>query len=124
MPSKFTSFDGKLAEFNEKYKVNFSFEKHDSQSLLEEDLPELLVNQQKSFTEPNLAYHNSLLSIYRDCVENMIDKKYENFDPAALIQDFDALMSDYRGYCNSKGKPAPDPLGGSETDRNILNNMK
>ena len=124
MPSKFTGFDGKLAEFNEKYKVNFSFEKHESQSLLEEDLPELLVNQQKSFTEPNLAYHNSLLSIYRDCVENMIDKKYESFDPAALIQDFDALMSDYRDYCNSKEKPAPESLGGSATDRDILNLMK
>lgn len=125
MPSKFTGFDGKLAEFNEKYKVNFSFKKHESQSLHTDDIAPPLIDKMDSFTSPNLAYHNSLLSIYRDCVENlhMIDRKYETFDPGALVRDFDDLMDGYRDYCRSKGKPAPDALGGSITDRDIFTEM-
>ena len=124
MPSKFNGFDGKLAAFNERYKVNFSFEKHEAQSLETEDLAPSLQDKEDDLTRENLAYRNSLLSIYRDCVENMIDKKYESFDPGALIQDFEALMGDYRSYRTSKGKAAPDTLGGCETDRVILDDMK
>jgi hypothetical protein len=91
--------------------VNFSFEKYASQSLRQKNLSPALRGV-RGIGNENRAYRNALLNIYKECVENMMQKKYENFKPQDLLKDFENLMDGYRDYCRDKGKRAPESHGG------------
>ena len=111
MANKYEAYETRLQSFNNRYKVNFSFEKYASQSLRQKNLSPALQGV-RGIGNENRAYRNALLNIYKECVENMMQKKYENFKPQDLLRDFENLMNGYRDYCNDKGKRAPESHGG------------
>lgn len=111
MANKYEAYEGRLRGFNNKYKVNFSFEKYASQSLRQKNLSPALQGV-RGIGNENRAYRNALLNIYKECVENMMQKKYESFNPADLFKDFENLMNGYREYCSDKRKRAPAANGG------------
>ena len=111
MANKYESYETRLKGFNNRYKVNFSFEKYASQSLRQKNLSPALQGV-RGIGNENRAYRNALLNIYKECVENMMQRKYENFKPQDLLRDFENLMNGYRDYCNDKGKRAPESHGG------------
>lgn len=111
MPGKYEAYEKKLAGFNNRYQVNFSFENYDSQSLKDKNLIAPLKGV-KGISRENLKYRNAFLNIYKECVGNMIDKKYNTFNTEELVQDFEKLMNDYREYCSKNGETAPEANGG------------
>ena len=111
MPGKYEAYEKRLARFNNRYKVNFSFENYDSQSLKEKNLATPLKGV-KGISRENLKYRNAFLNIYKECVGNMVDKKLNTFKPEELAQEFEKLMTDYRQYCSENGETAPDVNGG------------
>ena len=111
MPGKYEKYESRLKSFNNRYKVNFSFESYDSQSLKEKNLVSPLKGV-KGISRENLKYRNAFLNIYKECVGNMVDKKLNTFKPEELVQEFEKLMGDYRRYCNDNGETAPDVNGG------------
>lgn len=111
MANKYEAYETSLKRFNNKYKVNFSFEKYASQSLRQKNLSPALQGV-RGIGNENRAYRNALLNIYKECVENMMQKKYESFKPQDLLKDFENLMDGYRDYCRDKGKRAPESHGG------------
>ena len=111
MPGKYEKYESRLKSFNNRYKVNFSFESYDSQSLKEKNLATPLKGV-KGISRENLKYRNAFLNIYKECVGNMVDKKLNTFKPEELVQEFEKLMGDYRRYCNDNGETAPDVNGG------------
>ena len=111
MPGKYEGYESRLNSFNNRYKVNFSFESYDSQSLKEKNLATPLKGV-KGISRENLKYRNAFLNIYKECVQNMVDKKLNTFRPEELVQEFEKLMGDYRRYCNDNGETAPDANGG------------
>ena len=122
MANNFEAYE-KLAEsFNNKYKVNFSFEKYDSQRLNKKNTAPALSGNKDAGKE-NLKYRNALLNIYKECVENMMKKEYNTFNPYELSKDFEKLMNNYRSYCTENGKQAPDVNGGWK-DREIMDGMR
>ena len=111
MPGKYENYESRLNRFNNRFKVNFSFESYDSQSLKEKNLVSPLKGV-KGISRENLKYRNAFLNIYKECVGNMVDKKLNTFKPEELVQEFEKLMGDYRRYCNDNGETAPDVNGG------------
>ena len=111
MPGKYENYESRLNRFNNRFKVNFSFESYDSQSLKEKNLATPLKGV-KGISRENLKYRNAFLNIYKECVGNMVDKKLNTFKPEELVQEFEKLMGDYRRYCNDNGETAPDVNGG------------
>ena len=111
MPGKYEKYESRLKSFNNRYKVNFSFESYDSQSLKEKNLAGPLKGV-KGVSRENLKYRNAFLNIYKECVGNMVDKKLNTFKPEELAQEFEKLMTDYRQYCSENGETAPDVNGG------------
>ena len=115
MPNKYANYENQLKSFNAKYKVDFNFEKYDSQSLKNKNLVYPLKNS-NNISKENLKYRNALLNIYKECVGNMVDNKYKHktFNPKELAEEFEKLMNDYRKYCDDNGETAPDVNGGWE----------
>ena len=111
MPGKYEKYESRLKSFNNRYKVNFSFESYDSQSLKEKNLATPLKGV-KGISRENLKYRNAFLNIYKECVGNMVDKKLNTFKPEELVEEFEKLMTDYRGYCSENSETAPDVNGG------------
>ena len=111
MPGKYENYESRLNSFNNRYNVNFSFESYDSQSLKEKNLVSPLKGV-KGISRENLKYRNAFLNIYKECVQNMVDKKLNTFKPEELVQEFEKLMTDYRQYCSENGETAPDVNGG------------
>lgn len=111
MPGKYEKYESKLNYFNNKYKVNFSFESYDSQSLKDKNRVAPLKGV-TGISRENLKYRNAFLNIYKECVQNMVDKKLNTFKPEELVQEFEKLMTDYRQYCSENGETAPDVNGG------------
>ncbi len=111
MPGKYENYESRLNIFNNKFKVNFSFESYDSQSLKEKNLAAPLKGV-KGISRENLKYRNAFLNIYKECVQNMVDKKLNTFKPEELVEEFEKLMTDYRQYCRDNGETAPDVNGG------------
>lgn len=113
MPGKYGKYEERLNSFNKKFNVNFSFEKYDLQSLKNKDLTYPLDNS-ADISKENLKYQNALLSIYKECVGNMMDGKSKTFNPEELAEEFEKLMNGYRKYCTDTGETAPDVNGGWE----------
>lgn len=111
MPGKYEKYESRLNSFNNKYKVNFSFESYESQSLKEKNLVAPLKGV-KGVSRENLKYRNAFLNIYKECVGNMVDEKLNTFKPEELAQEFEKLMTDYRQYCSENGETAPEANGG------------
>ncbi len=111
MPGKYEKYESKLNYFNNKYKVNFSFESYDSQILKDKNRVAPLKGV-TGISRENLKYRNAFLNIYKECVQNMVDKKLNTFKPEELVQEFEKLMTDYRQYCSENGETAPDVNGG------------
>lgn len=120
---KFDNF--KMAEtvFNNKYKVNFSFEKYHSQKL-DKNTVATVSGSDNRIAKENLAYRCTLVNLYRECVENVMKLKYESFKPAELAADFEKLMDKYRTYCTENGKRAPAARGGWEKGSDVIGAMK
>ena len=118
MPGKYENYESRLNSFNNRYKVNFSFESYDSQSLKEKNLVSPLKGV-KGISRENLKYRNAFLNIYKECVQNMVDKKLNTFKPEELVSEFEKLMGDYRRYCNDNGEIAPDANGGWRGTENM-----
>ena len=118
MPGKYEKYENRLKNFNNKYKVNFSFESYDSQSLKEKNLATPLKGV-KGISRENLKYRNAFLNIYKECVGNMVDKKLNTFRPEELVQEFEKLMTDYRQYCSENGETAPEVNGGWRGTENM-----
>ena len=123
MANKYEAYESRLKNFNNKYKVDFSFAKYDSQSLGKKNLAPALKGAQ-GISKENLKYKNALLGIYKQCVENVMNKNYNSFDPAQLIGDFEKLMGGYREYCKDNGKTAPDVNGGWQSGSEIIDDMR
>ena len=111
MANNFEAYATVERNFNNKYKVNFSFEQYAAQKLNKKNI-EPALKDQKNIEKENLKYRNALLKIYKECVQNMKDNKYNSFNPDELAADFEKLMSNYRDYCNKNDKEAPDVNGG------------
>ena len=111
MPGKYENYESRLNSFNNKYKVNFSFESYDSQSLKDKNRVAPLKGV-KGISRENLKYRNAFLNIYKECVGNMVDKKLNTFKPEELVQEFEKVMNDYRQYCSENGETAPEVKGG------------
>ena len=118
MPGKYEKYESRLKSFNNRYKVNFSFESYDSQSLKEKNLATPLKGV-KGISRENLKYRNAFLNIYKECVGNMVDKKLNTFKPEELVQEFEKLMTDYRQYCSETGETAPEVNGGWRGTENM-----
>jgi hypothetical protein len=111
MPGKYENYESRLNSFNNRYKVNFSFESYDAQSLKDENRVAPLKGV-KGISRENLKYRNAFLKIYKECVGNMVDKKLNTFKPEELAQEFEKVMDDYRRYCSENGETAPEANGG------------
>lgn len=111
MANNFEAYANFERNFNNKYKVNFTFEQYEAQKLNKKNTEPALKGQ-KNIGKENLKYRNALLNIYKECVQNMKDKKYNSFNPSELATDFEKLMNHYRDYCNNNDKIAPDVNGG------------
>jgi hypothetical protein len=111
MPGKYENYESRLKSFNNRYKVNFSFESYDAQSLKDENRVAPLKGV-KGISRENLKYRNAFLNIYKECVGNMVDKKLNTFKPEELAQEFEKVMDDYRRYCSENGETAPEANGG------------
>ena len=111
MANNFEAYASFERNFNNKYKVNFSFEQYEAKKLNKKNIEPALKGQ-KNLGKENLRYRNALLNIYRECVQNMKDDKYKSFNPDELAADFEKLMNHYRDYCNKNDKEAPDVNGG------------
>lgn len=111
MANNFEAYADFERNFNIKYKVNFTFEQYEAQKLNKKNTEPALKGQ-KNIGKENLKYRNALLNIYKECVQNMKDKKYNSFNPSELATDFAKLMNHYRDYCNKNDKIAPDVNGG------------
>jgi hypothetical protein len=111
MPGKYENYESRLNSFNNRYKVNFSFESYDAQSLKDENRVAPLKGV-KGISRENLKYRNAFLNIYKECVGNMVDKKLNTFKPEELAQEFEKVMDDYRRYCSENGETAPEVNGG------------
>ena len=111
MANNFEAYASFERNFNNKYKVNFSFEQYEAKKLNKKNI-EPALKDQKNLGKENLRYRNALLNIYRECVQNMKDNKYKSFNPDELASDFEKLMNHYRNHCTENGKEAPDVNGG------------
>ena len=111
MANNFEAYANFEKNFNNKYKVNFTFEQYEAQKLNKKNTEPALKGQ-KNIGKENLKYRNALLNIYKECVQNMKDKKYNSFNPSELATDFAKLMNHYRDYCDKNDKIAPDVNGG------------
>lgn len=124
MPSKYEGYENRLRRFNEKYHVKFSFEKYNSQSLKNKNLAHPLKNA-NDISKENLKYQNAFLGIYKECIENsMIKFSCAPIDPINFAKEFEALMGDYRSYCEEHGKSAPDVNGGWKSNVEAMEAMK
>ena len=123
MANKFEAYEKFVKSFNDKYKVNFSFEKYEKQSLKSKSTATALVGK-NDIVKENLAYRNALLNVYKECVENMMNNKYKTFAPGQLAKDFEKLMGNYRSYCEEKGKAAPDLNGGWKNTKETVDDMR
>ena len=122
MANNFEAYANFERNFNNRYKVNFSFERYEAQKLNKKNI-EPALKDQKNIGKENLKYRNALLNIYKECVQNMKDNKYKSFNPDELATDFEKLMNNYRDYCNKNNKEAPDVNGGWE-GRETMDSMR
>ena len=122
MANKYEAYESQLERFNNRYKVNFSFEKYDKQKLDKKNLAPAVGNVD-GLSKENTKYRNALLGIYKQCVDNVIKMNYKSFDSARLIEDFENLMNGYREYCNDNGKTPPEANGGWKKGTDIIGDM-
>ena len=122
MANKYEAYESQLERFNNRYKVNFSFEKYDKQKLDKKSLAPAVGNVD-GLSKENTKYRNALLGIYKQCVDNVIKMNYKSFDSARLIEDFENLMNGYREYCNDNGKTPPEANGGWKKGTDIIGDM-
>ena len=122
MANKYEAYESQLERFNNRYKVNFSFEKYDKQKLDKKNLAPAVGNVD-GLSKENIKYRNALLGIYKQCVDNVIKMNYKSFDSARLIEDFENLMNGYREYCNDNGKTPPEANGGWKKGTDIIGDM-
>ena len=123
MPDRFSQYNKQVQTFNTKYKVNFSYEGFDDRILKMKNLSSF-ANHKGAISNANLAYRNTLLDLYRECIDNVIKNTYQDFDHAQLVRDFEDLMVNYRDYCKqTKNRTAPNKFG-KWSNRDIVNNMQ
>ena len=123
MANKFEEIEKFAKGFNNKYKVNFSFEKYHSQKL-DKKTVEAVSGGNKKLSKENLAYRCTLVNLYRECVENVMKYKLTSFNPAQLAADFEKLINNYRTFRTENNKRAPEARGGWEKGSDAIGAMK
>ena len=119
MAGTFDKYQEALNGFNTKYGVDFSFEKYETQVLKYKNLQSAFVSRSKSKPE-DLVYRGMFTSLFRECVDNMVERKIGMIDYVDLLGDFDALMDNYREFCKENGKEAPNKKGGWKSDVQVI----
>lgn len=119
MAGTFDKYQEALNQFNAKYGVNYKFEMYETQVLKIKNLQSTFVSHSKTKVE-NIVYRSMLTSFYKECVDNMIERKIDRINYADFIGDFESLMDNYREYCKENGKEAPSAKGGWKKDVEIV----
>ena len=119
MAGTFDKYQEALDKFNAKYGVNYKFEMYETQVLKIKNLQSAFVSRSKSKPE-DLVYRGMFTSLFRECVDNMVERKIGMIDHVDLLGDFDALMDNYREFCKENGKEAPNKKGGWKSDVQVI----
>ena len=119
MAGTFDKYQEALDQFNSKYGVNFSFEKYETRVLQMRNLQSNFAVRSKDKVE-NTIYKGAFTNLYRECLDNMMERKIDVIGYADLLGDFDLLMDNYREYCKENGKKAPAAKGGWKNDVEVI----
>ena len=124
MAGKFDKYQDALNQFNTRYGVNFNFEKYETAALRMSNLQSFFAVDGR-ITPENNTYRGAFLNLYRETVENQINKKSDVVvDPAALLTDFDKLMDCYREYSKKNNRKAPSKNGGWKNSAEVAEAMQ
>lgn len=122
MANPFEIYQEKIDQFNRSYGVQFSFEKYERQ-LKKINNASSLFSLSLGVHAEDIAYRLALLNLYRECVDQVIDKKSKGINQANLFNDFEKLMDSYREYCKQNQKKAPSKNGGWESGVDVVDSM-
>lgn len=107
-------------KFNTDFGLNFSFEEFESSHI---KLVKFFKNNAQLSLVDNL-YRGTLLSLYRETVENNMKGLSKAAKPEELFSAFDALMENYREYCKGKKMKAPSTNGGWDKKSEAFESMR
>ena len=111
MAGNYSQFDEQVAAFNREYGVNFSFESFERETMRIIGLRALRSSGSK-LGAADTAYRDTLFALLRDAVNVRMYKSDEKpLDPMALYEDFEKLMDNYRGACDSELVDPPEASG-------------
>ena len=107
-------------KFNTDFGLNFSFEEFESSHI---KLVKFFKNNGQISLVDNL-YRGTLLSLYRETVENNMKGLSKAAKPEELFSAFEALMENYREYCKGKKMKAPSKNGGWDKKSEAFESMR
>ena len=113
-------YQAAVDSFNETFGLSFSFEEFESSHI---KLVKFFKNNGQISLEDNL-YRGTLLSLYRETVENNMKGISKAAAPDELFSAFEALMENYREYCKGKKMKAPSTNGGWNKKSEAFESMR
>lgn len=113
-------YQAAVDSFNETFGLSFSFEEFESSHI---KLVKFFKNNGQLSLEDNL-YRGTLLSLYRETVENNMKGISKAAAPDELFSAFEVLMENYREYCKGKKMKAPSTNGGWDKKSEAFESMR
>ena len=113
-------YQASVDSFNNTFGLSFSFEEFESSHI---KLVKFFKNNGQISLVDNL-YRGTLLSLYRETVENNMKGISKAATPDELFSAFEALMENYREYCKGKKMKAPSTNGGWDKKSEAFESMR
>ena len=120
MAESFEKYQAAVDSFNDTFGLSFSFEEFESSHI---KLVKFFKNNGQISLVDNL-YRGTLLSLYRETVENNMKGISKAAAPDELFSAFEALMGNYREYCKGKKMKAPSTNGGWDKKSEAFESMR
>ena len=118
---KFDNFKDDVFIFNNKYKLDFSFEEFEKGVLKLKNIKRFLGRSKGNSISPDDAiYRGTYEKLYKQAINNVIDKKIAPFDYSTLLNDFEDLMKHYRTVCRSTNRTMPSERGAWTKESDVI----
>ena len=119
----YEKYQNQVNEFNQKYGVKFSYEEFESNILKMRNFKRNFNFESKDMTMEDSIYRGTFSNLYKQSAHSFIDKKIKNFSYADFLQDYEALIANYRIECEKTGYPKPSVRGGWTKDSDVLESV-
>ena len=123
MPTAYGKYVAAAEKLNRDYGVHFDIQNYEVQQKRMNHMASFFL---ASKTKPeNLVYSSTLLNLFREAVDNKIEKKNDKeVDQTGLFNDFESMMEHYRAHCAEIGQTPPSKNGGWKSGVDIAESMR